>query len=96
MATSEAALRRTRFRVTGRVQGVFFRASTRDAARQVGATGWVRNLPDGAVDGEVQGADAAVEAVLAFLAEGPRHARVLQVQHDDVAPEPGETGFVIR
>lgn len=80
-----------RFVVTGRVQGVFFRQSTRDRAVQAGLHGWVRNRPDGAVEGRVRGADgAALEAFRTWLLRGPERAQVRGVTweacEDDVAP----------
>lgn len=90
------AVRRVHVRVTGRVQGVWFRASTRDVARSQHATGWVANRPDGSVEGEVQGSAAAVEAVLAFLERGPELAVVDQVAVQDQPVVDGEVGFEVR
>jgi len=69
--TSEA-----RVVVSGRVQGVFFRASTRDVAVRYGVRGFVRNLPDGRVEAVLQGDRGAVEKVVAFMREGPPGAYV--------------------
>ncbi len=69
--TSEA-----RVVVSGRVQGVYFRASTRDAAVRWGVRGYVRNLYDGRVEAVLQGDRAAVESVVAFMREGPPGAHV--------------------
>jgi acylphosphatase len=66
--------------VSGRVQGVFFRASTRDVAREAGCTGWVRNLDDGRVEAEVQGPAEAVDRVVAHCRSGPSQARVESVE----------------
>jgi acylphosphatase len=68
--------RRVRFRVTGRVQGVAYRASAVDAAVDAGVVGWVRNLVSGDVDGVVQGEASDVDAFLAWAATGPPGARV--------------------
>lgn len=70
---------------SGRVQGVFFRAFTRDAARRHGVKGWVRNLPDGRVEAVFEGSPEAVDAVLSICREGPPLARVDRV---DVQEEP--------
>ena len=83
---------RRRVRVHGRVQGVGFRWSTREAARRAGVGGAVRNLPDGTVEAEVEGAPDAVDAMLAFLREGPPAALVTGVDVEEVPPR-GETAF---
>jgi acylphosphatase len=62
--------------VTGRVQGVWFRESTRRRANELGLSGWVRNLPDGRVEAEFEGPELAVRAALRFVEVGPEHARV--------------------
>lgn len=62
--------------IHGRVQGVFFRMETRNAARQRGATGWVRNLPDGTVEAVMEGSKEAVESLLEWCGRGPRLSRV--------------------
>ena len=82
--------------MTGRVQGVCFRASTVDEARDHGLTGWVRNLPDGAVELEAQGDDASVAALLAWCAHGPPAARVTGVAVEDLAVVADERGFETR
>lgn len=89
------AQQRRRLRIRGQVQGVAFRASTREAAARIGASGWVRNREDGSVEAVIEGSEAQLEAVLAFCREGPRFARVDGV---DVLPEPPEglQGFTIR
>lgn len=65
--------------VSGRVQGVFFRASTREQARQLGVSGYARNLPDGRVEVLACGADAAVQQLCDWLAQGPPAAQVRKV-----------------
>lgn len=73
--------------VTGRVQGVFFRASTRDRAAAAGVTGWVRNRPDGRVEAHLEGPADAVEDVASWIhAGGPPDAVVDSVEDQDVAP----------
>lgn len=62
--------------VSGRVQGVYFRASTKDAAVRWGVRGYVRNLHDGRVEAVLQGDRSAVERVVAFMREGPPGAHV--------------------
>ena len=80
--------------VRGRVQGVGFRVATARRAHALCVSGWVRNLHDGRVEVAAEGASAAVEAMLDFLAEGPRGALVERV---DSRSEPvrGESGFEI-
>ncbi len=66
--------------ISGRVQGVWFRASTRDEGAQLGLNGWVRNLPDGRVEVVAQGERAPLERLLAWLHQGPPGARVDAVE----------------
>jgi acylphosphatase len=81
--------------VHGRVQGVFFRESTRRRADAAGVAGWVRNMPDGAVEALFEGSAEAVEMLVEFCSRGPSGARVDRV--DVAAEEPtGLRGFVIR
>lgn len=68
-----------RFIVSGRVQGVFFRASTREQALRLGLTGYAKNLADGSVDVVACGADAALAELEAWLQHGPPSARVASV-----------------
>ncbi len=65
-----------RFLVEGRVQGVFFRASTANEAERLGLTGHAINLPDGRVEVIAWGEDPALDALAAWLSEGPAQARV--------------------
>ena len=90
------AMRRIRFVVTGRVQGVAFRATCCEAADAVGVTGFVRNRADGAVEGEAQGAADGLADCARWLAHGPPWGRVDSVAVDDVAVVGGESGFVVR
>ncbi|MFN2557356.1 MAG: acylphosphatase [Nitriliruptorales bacterium] len=85
-----------RLRVHGRVQGVFFRASTRDRARRAGASGWVRNCADGSVELWLEGDPDAVAEVEDWVREGgPKAARVEQVEAEDSEPE-GFESFDVR
>ncbi len=81
--------------VSGRVQGVFFRASTRDRARQLGLTGHASNLPDGRVEVIANGPEAGLAALRAWLRDGPSQARVTSLECEPCAEEPFK-GFVIR
>jgi acylphosphatase len=82
--------------VSGRVQGVFFRASTRDAAARWGVRGFVRNLPDGRVEAVLQGDRAAVEMVVAFMREGPPGAYVEEADVEWRTPAEMCDGFLVR
>ena len=87
---------RVRARVTGRVQGVFYRASTVQEAARLGLVGWVRNEPDGSVLIEAQGEREGVEHLLAWCGKGPPGARVSRVDRDWVDEMSGETTFRVR
>jgi acylphosphatase len=71
----------------GRVQGVWFREGMRQEAARLGITGWVRNRMDGSVEAVVQGAPAAVDAMVAWARRGPEAAHVASL---DVAEASGE------
>jgi len=64
------------------VQGVFFRDTTRQRAKALGLTGWVRNLADGSVEVTAEGPRAALDSLLEFLHAGPAHAHVERVDTD--------------
>jgi len=84
---------RVRIIVTGRVQGVFFRASARDRATRLGIVGWARNRPDGSVLIEAEGTPEAVERFQGWCATGPPEAVVEHVQVSAILPT-GEHEFV--
>jgi acylphosphatase len=73
-----------RFVVSGRVQGVWFRASTRQQAEQLGLSGHAVNLPDGRVEVVACGSEAAVEALATWLWRGPELASVTDVAVEDL------------
>ena len=79
--------------VRGRVQGVGFRHATVEAARALGVAGWVRNLPDGAVEAFAQGASAEVERFVAWCRRGPSLARVDGMEVGDAAVDADCTRF---
>jgi acylphosphatase len=81
--------------VSGRVQGVFFRDTTRRRAEAVGVSGWVRNTPEGAVEAVFEGDPEAVEELVAFCRRGPGRAEVYTVEVTEEDPE-GLTGFQVR
>lgn len=73
--------------VSGRVQGVFYRASTRQKAIELGCTGYARNLPDGRVEVLVLAEPHAVHALIDWLWRGPPAAQVENVEVIEVAPD---------
>ena len=81
--------------VSGRVQGVYYRASTRDAAREEGVAGWVRNLDDGRVEAVFEGPEPAVEALIEWCHTGSRAADVDDVDVTYEEPD-GVDGFEVR
>lgn len=89
------ATRRARAIVSGRVQGVSYRAATAAEARRLGLAGWVRNRADGSVELEVEGPEDRVAALLAWCDRGPPAARVTGVKVEDLAPSGAETTFSI-
>lgn len=66
--------------ISGKVQGVFFRDNTRDVARGLQVTGWVRNLEDGRVEVVAEGDKEKLEQLVAYLHKGPSSARVIAVE----------------
>lgn len=82
------------FHVSGRVQGVFFRASTRQEALKLGLHGYARNLPDGRVEVVAYGSAEAVSELERWLWQGPSAARVEQVVRGDYADAIAE-GFEV-
>ena len=81
--------------ISGRVQGVFFRANTGKQARSLGVTGWVRNIPDGRVESVFEGSDPAVEAMLAWCRRGTPPARVDRVEAVEEPPSGEYSNFAI-
>ena len=79
----------------GRVQGVFFRDSTRKQAKAAGVCGWVTNRSDGAVEAVFEGDDDAVQQMVDFIRGGPGHADVEDVEISDEEPE-GLDSFEVR
>ncbi len=97
MPANETDSDRTRAHVfvSGTVQGVFYRATTRDTAQERGVDGWVRNLEDGRVEAVFEGARADVEAMVEWCHEGSPAATVTDVEAEFEAPK-GRHGFEIR
>ena len=88
--------RRVHVSVAGRVQGVFFRASTKDQAQRLGLTGFVSNCPDGRVEIVAEGSAEAVEKLIEWCRVGPPGARVESVRVSDEAWTNEFDGFTVR
>ncbi len=82
-------------RIYGRVQGVFFRASTRDKAQSLGISGYVENRRDGSVYIEAHGNEEALKTLVEWCHSGPPRARVDSVEQEKTAPQKFQ-GFTIR
>lgn len=88
-------MRRARAIVSGRVQGVSYRASTASEARRIGVVGWVRNRADGTVELEVEGTPEQVAALLAWCEHGPPAAKVTNLAVEDLPVKGNETMFAV-
>jgi acylphosphatase len=87
---------RAQVRVTGRVQGVFYRQSTVEMAQGLGLCGWVRNLPDGSVEARFEGERHLVEQAVAWCRQGPPRAAVDEVVVTWLDGPAECAGFAIR
>ncbi|QLC34620.1 acylphosphatase [Halarchaeum sp. CBA1220] len=92
---SESERVRAHVYVSGTVQGVYYRASTRDAAEERGVDGWVTNLADGRVEAVFEGATGDVEEMVEWCHTGSRAASVADVDVEYGDPE-GLDGFEVR
>lgn len=86
---------RSRVVVQGRVQGVYFRESTRRTAEELGLAGWVRNRDDGGVEAVFEGSAEAITQAVAWARNGPPGAHVTSLTETAETPD-GLTGFAIR
>ena len=91
-----ASQQRVRLEIFGRVQGVFFRASTREKAQELGVTGWVKNRSDGSVEALVEGPAQAVADLVEWAHHGPPKARVDDVEMAEEDYQGAFTGFEVR
>lgn len=87
---------RAELTIHGRVQGVFYRQSTREKACSLGLTGWVKNCPDGSVAAVFEGEKTAVDAVIEWCRRGPVAARVSEIDLDWQVFQGEFSGFEIR
>ena len=92
----EQELRRVHVRVSGRVQGVYYRQSTQREAVGRRLTGWVRNLPDGRVELVAEGPSGLVAELVQWLHRGPAAARVDEVEISEMAPTGAAGPFDVR
>ncbi len=86
---------RTRVLISGEVQGVFFRDSTRQQAKRLNLSGWVTNLPDGRVEAVFEGPPDAIHEAVEWCREGPEHAHVEDISTEHEASE-DLAGFEVR
>lgn len=93
---------KARLKIHGRVQGVFYRQSTREKARELGLSGWVKNMPDGTVEALAAGPEEVVKQLIEWCGNGPAYARVDRVDvqlipQEEVDGEPFPEGpFEVR
>jgi acylphosphatase len=88
--------RRVHLRISGLVQGVSYRASTRDAALELGVRGWVRNLANGDVEALAEAEPQVIERFITWCHRGPDEARVTGVQVADATVTEPLSGFEVR
>ena len=93
MIVGDPSTSAARFRIRGKVQGVFFRASTRTEAQRIGLRGYARNLADGSVEVLAVGGDEAIDALERWLQHGPPHARVDEVVRSEADAAQAGDGF---
>ena len=86
-------MKRTRVRIHGRVQGVFFRAEARSRAESLGIAGWVRNAPDGSVEALFDGEPDRVDSMVEWCRRGPSGAHVTEVEVFEDEAGQAERGF---
>lgn len=82
--------------ICGRVQGVWFRASTKQIAKQLGLTGWVRNTPDGCVEAVFEGEEGLINKMIEWCHHGPPLSKVNKVEVKNQELTNGFDGFSIR
>lgn len=92
----EDAKERLRLIISGRVQGVWYRASARDRAEALGLTGWVRNQPGGSVELVAEGNGEALDRLFCWCREGPPLAQVSRVEQERSAATGEFSAFDVR
>jgi acylphosphatase len=93
---AEKPTKRVRALVSGRVQGVFFRANTRAEAKRLGLKGWVKNLPDDRVELVAEGPSWAVNELISWCHKGPAYSRVDKVEFCEETPRGKYDEFSVR
>ena len=83
-------------RATGRVQGVGFRMFVQQHASELGLTGWIRNMEDGSVEMEIQGAPEKVDKLSVLIREGNYFIKVKELKFEPIEVVSDETRFVVR
>ncbi len=96
MAQDLSNTTRARVVISGRVQGVFFRATTRNRAQEKGVRGWVRNRPDGKVEAVFEGTRDRVQSMVSWCHGGPRMAQVESVEVEWEEPTGDFRDFSVR
>lgn len=89
-------MKRAHVFVSGRVQGVFYRAETKNNASRLNLTGWARNLPDGRVEAVIEGKEDNVNALIDWCREGPCFASVTEIEVKEEPFTGAFEGFRIR
>lgn len=93
---TEKSIKRVHAFISGWVQGVFYRSSTKSEAMSMGLTGWVRNLPDGRVELVVEGAPSTVDKLLQWCYKGPDYSRVDKIEVQEETPTKEFDDFSVR
>lgn len=96
MSANQQEFKRVHLYISGKVQGVFYRASTIDEARSLGLAGWVRNLPDGRVEAVAEGPQDTLEYLIKWCKHGPPAAKVTNVEVEYSSATSEFIGFSAR
>ena len=94
ISSPQKAMKHFKFRISGRVQGVWYRASTQRKAQELGLTGFVRNEPDGSVYVEAEGEESQLLVLAEWCRRGPELARVERVDVEEGTVQ-GFSGFKV-
>lgn len=94
--TTSQGLKAVKVLISGRVQGVCYRASTKDMADRLGLSGWVRNLADGRVEAYFEGPERDVQKAIDWCRQGPPAANVEGLEFEKMEPEEAFQGFSVK